>query len=711
VVAKVSREASKRRSLHLVIILVCVASLFGPATGFNFVWDDRIFLLGQDAYETFDLRRIFFSLANRVEYLPVRDLSYTLDYTLWGENPFGFHLTNLLLYLLSTACVYLMTLQLMTTLFDEERALPERRAENVALLTTLLFAVHPIHSEPVSFISCRNVLLSGLFFFLSCHFFLKHLGAADGKGQAPYAASLACCALALFSKATAVVLPGVLLLVAAFDARTWREKLPRLAPFVVIAVAATILFKVVATQAGLINPDHVIVFGSRSIATRLAVAAQIPFFYFGKLVLPTGFSALYDTSFANGVGDPKVWLSLLALATAVVLGIRLRRRRPEFAFALGWFLVALFPVLNLFATNPLVADRYAYLSSYSFVFLVSTTLLFALPKIPAIARQFVAAAAIAILAFTAWQQNGVWRDDETLWNDTIDASPKAWKAYYNLGAHYFALEEYEKTFKLLEQLAERRQSDGALRLFQARYALQQGDPLRAIELLEGHAYSQELPHQTSYLLGQAYERSGDLQKAIDSYSDVLNKGGHSTEEAVVIARDRLEGLQAKVSDQLEEWRRAVAANPSDLNQRASLALTLDRAGLHDEALRQYTELSRRGGGNWSLYYNMGNALTKLERYEEAVASYEKSIAMNPKHARTYNHIGIALKKLREYDRAIRAFETAMQLDPNFENAPFNLAALYFRLGDKENATRAFDRVLRSFPQLKSQANPYLEALR
>ena len=191
----------------------------------------------------------------------------------------------------------------------------------------------------------------------------------------------------------------------------------------------------------------------------------------------------------------------------------------------------------------------------------------------------------------------------------------------------------------------------------------------------------------------------------------MNNGGHSIEEAVVIARDRLERLQAKVSDQLEAWRRAVAANPSDLNQRASLAIALDRAGLYDEALHHYTELSRRGGDNWSLYYNMGNALTKLEGYEEAVASYEKSIAMNPNHAPTYNHIGIVLKKLREYDRAIHAFETATQLDPSFENAPFNLAILYFHLGDKENATQAFDRVLRSFPQLKSQVNPYLEALR
>lgn len=693
-----------------MIILACVASLFGPVAGFDFVWDDGILLLGQDAYETFDLSRIFFSLANRVEYLPIRDLSYALDYALWGENPLGFHLTNLLLYLLNTACVYSMTLRLTKILFAARRAMPVRNAEDIALFTTLLFAVHPLHSEAVSFISCRNVLLSGLFFFSSCQLFLMHLGAADGKGRVPYSASLVCCVLAIFSKATAVVLPGVLVLIAAFDARPWREKLPRLAPFIVVAVAATIFFKLVATTTGLINPDQIILFGSKSIAGRLAVASQIPFFYLGKLILPTGLSAMYDPSFASGFGDPKVWLSMLGLAAAVVFGIRLRRSRPEFLFALGWYLCSLFPVLNLFATSPVVADRYAYLPSYALAFLVSSTLFFAPSKISTIATRSVAAVAVAILAFTAWERNGVWRDDESLWQNTIDVSPGASKAYYNLAAHYFAQEKYDEAFPLLEQLAEHWQHDGALRRFQAQYALQQGDPLRVIELLEGQPQLEESPLQIPYLLGQAYERSGNPQKAIDSYLDTLKKGGQSQEEAMIVARDRLTRLQAKVSVQLEGRRRAVEVNPSDLNRRVELAIALDRAGLYDEALRHYAELSRRGGDNWSLYYNMGNAFRKLERYEEAVASYEKSLAMNPNQPRSYNDMGIALKKLGEYDRAIRAFEMATELDPNFSSAPFNLATLYFRLGDKENASQAFDHVLRAFPELKSQANPYLKAL-
>jgi tetratricopeptide (TPR) repeat protein len=706
----VSRR-SVRRNVPLLIILAFVVAVFGVSIDFDFVWDDHVYLIGHDVYASFDLGRIFLSPANQVEYLPIRDVSYAVDYALWGENPFGFHLTNLTLYFLNAVFVYLMTLRLTPLLFSAGREMPERKACEVALLTTLLFVVHPVHSEPVSFISCRNVLLSGLFSFMACHFFLKHLGATDGEGRGSYAVSLLCCVIAILSKATAVVLPGFLLLFSAFHPRPWRKALAPLAPFVAVSAVAVIFFKTVATRAGLINPEQFIVFGSLSFGSRLAVAVQIPFFYLRKLAMPTGLSALYDTRFSGDLGDPYVLLCMLALTGVLALGISLRNRHPGLLFAMGWYLVALFPVLGFFATSTVVADRYAYLPSYSFVYLAVTTLVLALSKIPPIAIRSIAAAAVVALSLMTFERNGVWRSDETLWRDTIAVSPGAWKAYLNLGGHHFNRGEYEQAFRLFERLSEQRQNDEPLRFFKAQYALQQGNHTEVIELLEGISLEGMVPMRISLLLGQAHEGSGNIQKAIDSYADALQKGGHARSEDMFTARDRLEKLQAKILPRLEGQRRALRENPSDLNARARLAIALDRAGLYEEALHHYAELLRRGGANWSLHHNMGNAYRKLERYEEAARSYEQSISMNPDHPQTYNNLGVTWKMLHEYDRAIRAFEAAMRLDPSFKSPSFNLATLYFRLGDRENATQAFDRAVRSFPELQSQANPYLEALK
>jgi tetratricopeptide (TPR) repeat protein len=702
-------RAWKPRSLHLLILAVAVACVFGRATRFDFVWDDRLLLVGVDVYESFDVGRMFFSLANQLEYLPVRDVSYALDYALWGENPFGFHLTNLVLYFLNAVFVYLMTLQLTPLLFAGGRAMSDRKAGEIALFTALLFAVHPVRSEVVSFISCRNVLLSGLFFFMSCTFFSKHLCASSRRY---YAASLVCCALAIFSKATAVVLPGVLLVIAAFDARSWRKKILLLAPFAALAVAAVILFRAVATETGLIDVDQVIAFGSRSFAARLALAVQIPFFYLGKLVVPSDLSALYTVRFATDLGDPRVLLSMLALAVAAACAIWLRKRFPELPFALGWFLVALFPVLNFFATATVVADRYVYLPSYAFAYLVVSTLALTHPKIPAIAIRSVGVAAVAALSFLAFERNGIWRSEETLWTDTIRVSPEGQTAYYNLAVHYFSRGEHEKTFALFEPIAERPWSDGVLRFFKAQHAFNQGDFSGAIELLEGTPYGEETPHQIRSLLARAYEASGNIQKAIEHYADVLQHGGNlAGDEAVVGAAERLRKLQVRISPRFEGQRSRVREHPSDLNARAALAVALENAGLYDEALGHYRELSRRGGDSWILFYNMGNAYKKLGRHEEAAASYEKSLALHPDHPDTHNNLGVVLKKLHEDERAIRAFEAAMQLDPGFQNAPFNLATLYFRLGDRENAVRLFEFVEESFPELRSQVDPYRHALK
>jgi len=697
-------------SLHLLIVLVCVAAVFGASIGFDFVWDDRVLLVGSDVYASFDLKRILFSLANQVEYLPVRDLSYALDHALWGENPFGFHLGNLVLYFLNCAFVYLLTLRLTPLLFAAERAMPAARAGEIALFTALLFAVHPVHSEAVSWITGRNGLLAGLFFFACCWFFLKALDEAAANRKTAFAASLLCCALAIFSKATAVTLPGVLALLALLHGASWRRSLPLLVPFVAVSAAAVIFFEAVATQTGLINPDQLVSFGSRSLGARLAVAAQIPFFYLGKLAWPTGLTALYGVKFAKDLGDPRVWLCGLGLGAAIVLGIRLRVRFPALLFALGWYLIALLPVLNLLATPTVVADRYVYLASYAFIYLAVAVLHLGRWRLPATATRSIAAVAVIVLSFMAFERNGAWRTDETLWKAAIRVSPEVGRPYYNLAVYYFSRQEYAPAFELLEQLAELRQSDGTLRLYKAQYAFNQGDYRTAIELLEGVSYGEESPFQVPYLLGQAYEASGNIPKAIDHYAETLQKGSHAGVEALVVARGRLEKLQARISPQFDEQRRAVRENPADLNGRAQLAVALDQAGFYEEALGHYRELSRRGGDNWSLFYNLGNVYRKLGMNAEAAESYEKSIALNPGHPQTYNNLGVSLKKLHEDERAIRAFEAAMELDPGFENAPFNLATLYFRLGDRENATRVFDRVVRSFPELQGQVNPYLKAL-
>ncbi|HEY6007744.1 MAG TPA: hypothetical protein VIU40_05425, partial [Geobacteraceae bacterium] len=152
------------RSLPHLLFLLLVAAVYGNTLANGFVWDDYPLILASDTYRSIDLVRFFTTAANGLEYLPLRDLSLALDYALWGTDPRGFHLTNLLLYLLNVSAVYWLTATAGAFLAP---GIDTGRQRFVALGCALLFLLHPLHSQAVSFVTSRNTLLSGLFTFLA----------------------------------------------------------------------------------------------------------------------------------------------------------------------------------------------------------------------------------------------------------------------------------------------------------------------------------------------------------------------------------------------------------------------------------------------------------------------------------------------------------------------------------------------------------------
>jgi hypothetical protein len=363
-----------------------------------------------------------------LEYLPIRDFFVALEYLVWGWNPVGFHFINVVLYLLNALALYMMTLKIASLLLPERI---ESVLKGIAFLTTMLFVIHPIHSEVVNFITGgRNQLLASMFFFLSSYFYLMFIRTGTGGGIKYYAAALMCFVLAVFSKAIAITLPVVLLLFVVFSGKGTRiRKALALMPFFVIAGVAFIVFKAVAVGSGMVNEGQVIVFGSMDYSSKVAIATQIPFFYIKKLLVPDGLSVIYQVKFSRAISDAVVILCFIVLAAFLGIGFVLRRKHPEVLFSLLWFMITLGPVLNLFLTTPVVADRYVYIASYAPFFLLATLLSHRMHKsIQRWAFMLIIPAAV-VLAIICYERNGVWKSEKTLWEDTIRVSPEATDAY------------------------------------------------------------------------------------------------------------------------------------------------------------------------------------------------------------------------------------------------------------------------------------------
>lgn len=687
----------------LLVAVVCV--VFGNSLLNGFVWDDNIYLIGKRVYQDFDLDKIFFSLANGREYLPLRDFTYAVDYAVWGERAAGFHLTNLLLYLANIIAVYFLTRRLVPLITNEE---PEDTAccDETAFCTALLFAVHPIHCEAVNWVACRNVLLSGLFFFSSCCCYLRYI---QGKRASTgiYIAALLFFLCALLSKATSITLPLVLAVFAAFSRkeRGW-IKLANLAPFFVLSFVFFLIFKSIGVQTRVIDSgaDSIDVAG---IVSKIAAAVQIPYFYLWKLGVPSGFAPEYDVQFSKTLVAPALLAALTGALVMFVVAWRVRAIFPELLFCLGWILATLLPVMNLLPTNPIVADRYAYLPSFGFMYLLAACL----------TRQAVAWRRILMMlcvvllsgwwSTAAFIRNTVWKSDKTLWQDAVKTTPRHAKAYVNLGNVLYREFDYDNSLQMFAKADGLGSRYDFYDLYQGLIHKSRGELPAAVVSLNKALQKNQNHIEALYNLGAVYEKLGEREHALDCYGKAILSPEPDSGGLAILAREARQRVLKMYIPQLDALKKRVADNPSDLNARSEQAVLLDKLGLYEDALNSYLDMEKSGVTGWQLFYNIANMYKKLDNSPEAARYYEKSLSLNPDFTDCLNNLGIMYRQMKQYPRAIEVFERAIKSNDSFASAPFNIATTYMLMGDKPNAVRYFTYAGKRFPQLRDKIAPLM----
>ncbi|MCP4039862.1 MAG: hypothetical protein GY733_23155, partial [bacterium] len=331
---------------------IAIALVYAGVWDHTFVWDDGP-LSNAQVYQVCDLEAIFTTPANTFEYLPVRDLTLCVDHALFGNWAGGFHLQNVAIFML--ACVLLGSLyrRILAASPDAEIA---KRAPLLALLCSLVFALHPLQVEPVAFITARNALLALL--FVCATLIAVERWIATSKPYW-YLLSIAFTALALFSKATALPVAGLVFLLHYYLARdtAWTRCVAVAAPHVVVTAAAALLHTIIASTHGAMGAAPSLA----ELVRRLPRAVFVPQFYLYKFVWPIEQSTEYVL---DGVRENVLWFAATGVAMACAFGWILWRgapRRSTAALFAAGYLVALIPVLNLLPTYPPVADRYAQL--------------------------------------------------------------------------------------------------------------------------------------------------------------------------------------------------------------------------------------------------------------------------------------------------------------------------------------------------------------
>lgn len=511
---------------HLVLLALLTLTATGIAVKGDFVWDDSLYLLQIAAYKSFDFSAILSGLGNGIEYQPVRDLTYLLDRAIWGERPLGYHLTNLVLYLLNIGAVYFLAAELLPLLQRDTDNIGKRSIW-LPFWVAAIFAVHPLHVEPVAFISGgRNTLLAALFSFLATRAFCRALQNSPASRQWLYATA-GWFLLAMLSKATSVTLPLFFLVLALMAGnRPLRSRLLVTLPFLLLAAAGATGHAMVATNTGLIDPlgSHV------PLLTRGAIAVQIPFFYLGKLFLPTGLAADYSSGITTTAASPQVYLALTGLVLVLTTALLVRTKAPALLAAIAWYGATLVPVLYLLPSPMIVADRYAFLPSFGFCL----ALAWLGSRLQVRYSQAAIAGGVALLslwAILSFRQTQVWQSGKSLWEQNLQVNPDALQALQNLGANLFVAGEYDRALELFARAKQLDPNSTAFDFFSGFRAYTRGDWPTAARFFQTALERKPDLMDALYYLGQMSEESGQLAAATECYQRVLtsrdlDRGGY-----------------------------------------------------------------------------------------------------------------------------------------------------------------------------------------
>ena len=336
------------RAVLWVVASFCVAMLaiYGTSLRNGFVtFDDGMLITDNSAIREItpaSLKAIFTHYDPEL-YIPLTFFSYQLDFQLGGEQPFIFHLDNLLLLLLHTINALLVCWLFYLLSFGRK---------DLALVAGIIFAAHPIQTEAVAWAAARKDVLSSLFFLLSL---IGYLYYRSEENRRFYWWSIVAFLLGLLAKVSVIMLPAVLFLLDWREGRRWgRTMLLEKVPYVVLCV----LFGIIAIFG---KTD---LLSKTSLWTKALLACRSSVFYLQKFFWPSGFSVLYPYDGPVSLAATGFLLSMVVLVLLLFSALWTIRWTKEIAFGLAFYFVMLLPTFTNLAKNGdiyLASDRYAYL--------------------------------------------------------------------------------------------------------------------------------------------------------------------------------------------------------------------------------------------------------------------------------------------------------------------------------------------------------------
>jgi len=629
--------------LVLLLISAICGLTYSNSLHNPFIWDDEGLVVRnslihhwQNIFKAFSNDLYYGAASGSNFYRPLQSLSFIFDYYFWQLNPFGYHLTNIVLQIGVSFLVYLLVFNLLDSFV-------------IALWTSVLFAVTPVHTEAVAYISGRTEMLMGFLVILSLLLFIKSQKPNAKHPKLILLFSVFSFILALLSKEVAIVFP---LVIGGYIFYMTRERIKEkcyliknISPFVLTALIYLYLrFSVFSFST--LRPAAL---SKISWWIRLSVFPKVILTYFKILLLPTGLHMSRELVRPISFGGILAAVFLLgAIIFSCIYFLKYSTKNKVSAFMLFWALVFFIPQSGVFPINAFVAEHFIYLSSISFFLLVVCFLHKFLRK-----KIFILTVSLVCLfyIFLTSARNYEWGNPINFYKQIIKYSPSSFQAHNNLGLQYQhlgrfdeAIYEYKRALEIKPDLIEAHAN-----LADLYFKLNAFDAAKVeYELLEKLDLGKKAG-ETQNNLGNLYEAVGRSKEALVKYHQALLldpslKFTHFNSARIYFNRGEIDLAVQHILKSL-----GILEN-----------LNIDKRAVIVDSIRNTYNFNNAS----EFYDNLGINLAKNNLFPEAICAFNLALELNPRFVDCYFNQGVTYLYMGKRGQAKFSLKQALKINPN-----------------------------------------------
>ncbi len=733
---------------HIIAVsLIIVLSVIVYSNTFHvpFHYDDRPVIVENPNIK--DLSNISDILFHN-PFRPVLSLSFALNYYFNGLNPFGYHLVNLIFHILNGILVYILILLALSkscTGFETSSKIPFQ----ISFFVSLIFSLHPIQTESVTYISSRSEVMCTSFYLLSIIFFLKFLKSAKVKILF-YLGSLVSFLISLGIKEIAITLPVTLILfeylflskksqgddlilknrdttktLTGFLKGKWYH-------FFFLFIIPVIFIIRYLTLGAFGHPKF-----HRDLFYHFLTQSHVIINYIKLFFLPVNLTIdhvfpLFKTPF-----EASTVLAIVTVFFIIIFSFKNIKKLPLLSFSILWFFLTLSPT-SLIPLEDSMSERWLYLPSVGFcLFLVvmiqtqivgnkigflnldrrgSLTPQFYLPEQPAcrqagnllpimekrIFSVYLLFIIILLFSVQTYVRNIAWQSEYSLWEDALKKTHDKARPYLSLGYLKFKEGKYEEAIDYYKKSIEIFPTAEAYN--NLAYTLTKYNPTNlndsvAIKLLEKSILLKKENYKSYLNIGDIYLRKRDYGNAMINYKKALEINPKFS--AAYWKIGTIYESQGRIKDAIERYKLAIKFDPVGTDALFSLGTLYLNTAQYVNAILTLEKLIGLLPNNADAYYNLGLCYYYIGDYPKSVELYQQSLKINPNKADVHNSMGISLLLMDEVDRAMEEYAAAIKIDPKFAQAYGNMGLVYKQMGEKDRAIAMLKEALKYDPNNQS----------